>query len=374
MRERLSFVSVVMILVMMVITSSCIREREDSDIPRRAVMNTPKEKSEHRLLTLNSGALVEVLPSGEYVYQGDMILSRKQIELLDKTGSIYGDVNVEDSADSGMPVYPQTGMVAYTPDSGFKAFGRNPRQGMFWAMVRYTLHPSLSPYEKEEILRSIRSIESQTNARFYNATGKPTRDPKYKFDYPYIEFMPHASVNNSMVGRVGGRQVINIHNFSQEVILHEICHALGMFHEQCRDDRDSYVTVHYNNIIPGTEGNFYKETKNFYRVGAFDFNSIMLYGSYSFCKDPTKPTMTKKDGSVFGSAYELSDQDRMFINTFYLPYVSREDVCVELDSVMYDRYNRKLSEDERLRIQSSLNVNRCNHMVDPRYYFGGFLY
>ena len=85
MRERLSFGSVVMILAMMVITSSCIREREDSDIPRRAVMNTPKEKSEHRLLTLNSGALVEVLPSGEYVYQGDMILSRKQIELLDKT-------------------------------------------------------------------------------------------------------------------------------------------------------------------------------------------------------------------------------------------------------------------------------------------------
>ena len=46
MRERLSFGSVVMIFVMIVITSSCVREREDSDIPRRAVMNTPKEKTE----------------------------------------------------------------------------------------------------------------------------------------------------------------------------------------------------------------------------------------------------------------------------------------------------------------------------------------
>ena len=36
-----------MIFVMIVITSSCVREREDSDIPRRAVMNnTPKEKIE----------------------------------------------------------------------------------------------------------------------------------------------------------------------------------------------------------------------------------------------------------------------------------------------------------------------------------------
>ena len=46
MRERLSFGSVVLILAMIVITSSCIREREDSDIPRRAVMNTSKEKTE----------------------------------------------------------------------------------------------------------------------------------------------------------------------------------------------------------------------------------------------------------------------------------------------------------------------------------------
>ena len=47
MRERLSFGSVVLILAMIVIISSCIREREYSDIPRRAVMNnTPKEKIE----------------------------------------------------------------------------------------------------------------------------------------------------------------------------------------------------------------------------------------------------------------------------------------------------------------------------------------
>ena len=34
-------------------------------------------------------------------------------------------------------------------------------------------------------------------------------------------------------------------------IMHEFMHALGIWHEQSRDDRDQYVTVMANNIIPG---------------------------------------------------------------------------------------------------------------------------
>ena len=61
------------------------------------------------------------------------------------------------------------------------------------------------------------------------------------------------------VGRVGYFQLMSIgeHCFQFPIILHEIGHSIGFFHEQSRRDRDKYVTIHEQNIKPGLERQFH---------------------------------------------------------------------------------------------------------------------
>jgi hypothetical protein len=42
----------------------------------------------------------------------------------------------------------------------------------------------------------------------------------------------------------------------QNIVIHELLHAVGIAHEQTRPDRDNFVTINYNNIQSGTESNF----------------------------------------------------------------------------------------------------------------------
>lgn len=357
---------IVLTMIPLLFLSSCLNDDlKEKPKPTVCPLESEAMLNYDELVTLDSG--VKVAKKGEsYIYMGDILLTEEQLELLNETGSIFPEENLTNEnkpafIDYGDPASPMLGVNTFPTTIKDRAVGRSPYQGMFWAMVRYTFANNLNSYQKQQILDAIDYIESETNARFYNATGEPTSHPQYGFEYPYVEFNS-SNVNNSYVGRIGGRQVLNLFNFDRGTIVHEISHALGMFHEQCRVDRDNYITVHYNNITPSAHHNFSKETNNYYMIGSFDFNSVMLYSSYAFAINPSNPTITKKDGSTYvANRTGLSDMDRRFINTFYLPYIAREDVCIELDDVVYDSNNNPLSEDERVQLEMELNYNRCSY-------------
>jgi hypothetical protein len=121
----------------------------------------------------------------------------------------------------------------------------------------------------------------------------------------------------SYIGRQGNAQDLSIgSSCSTGNTIHEIGHAIGMYHEHTRTDRDTYVTVYTQNITSGYGGNFTKCT-NCSANSTLDFGSIMMYSSYAFSSNG-QPTITKKDGSTFTTQRNgLSANDIAIVKTKY---------------------------------------------------------
>jgi hypothetical protein len=136
----------------------------------------------------------------------------------------------------------------------------------------------------------------------------------------YVDFVRAMSASTcaSYVGRIGGRQTIEVGDYcSYGSVVHEIGHSVGLWHEQSREDRNKYVKVLWENIQPDKASNFLQNLLDGDDIGAYDYGSIMHYPALGFSANG-KPTIeTIPVGIGIGQRRGLSAGDIAAVTKLY---------------------------------------------------------
>jgi astacin len=136
-------------------------------------------------------------------------------------------------------------------------------------------------------------------------------------DKDYICFYKSTGCS-SYVGMQGGMQPVNIADWAiYGNVIHEVCHAAGLWHEHSRKDRAAYINLNFSNIKPEAKHNFDMTQAEGQDSGVYDYDSIMHYGAYAFAIDRSHPTITPVQSARIGQRDHLSAGDTAGLKVLY---------------------------------------------------------
>ena len=94
-------------------------------------------------------------------------------------------------------------------------------------------------------------------------------------NYVHMMSVPPSQNCYSYIGMIGGPQELGLSpGCDKPRIVHELGHAIGLLHEQSRNDRDGFVTVLLQNVISGQTSNFDKAAQNGLDVGPYNYLTL----------------------------------------------------------------------------------------------------
>ncbi|GAB6026273.1 Meprin A subunit beta [Chamberlinius hualienensis] len=208
-------------------------------------------------------------------------------------------------------------------------------------IIPYAISNAFDSQARSLIARSLSEYHRQTCLRFV---------PRQNNQHDYVYIVQNRGCF-SAVGRQGGQQQLSLGrgclNFG--IIIHELMHAVGFWHEQSRADRDNYVTIFWDNIQRGKFGmeyNFQKYTWSYIQAlgEKYDLNSVMHYEMYSFTVSRNRPTIVPKvRGVEIGQRRGFSSADVRKINKLYgceKPTTEEKPIIDETDGKCADNHNR----------------------------------
>ena len=199
------------------------------------------------------------------------------------------------------------------------AEGDEPQHGVGITGARFRWPRGLVPYvvqssltNQQRVTDAMRHWTQRTKIRFVRRTSaNASRYPNY------VRFIP-ATGCWSQVGMRGGRQDIGLAGgCGLGATIHEIGHAVGLWHEQSREDRNTFIRINSANITSGREHNFNQHITDGDDYGPYDFGSIMHYGATAFSRNGQPTIVPLRPGVTIGQRSGLSAGDVAAVRAMY---------------------------------------------------------